>query len=1322
MSDPNNYSVGWICAIRQEYVAAQAFLDEKHEPPEYLSLHDNNDYSLGRIGKHNVAIAVLPYGEYGLASAAGVARDMLHSFPNIRIGLMVGIGGGAPSPKHDIRLGDVVVGISSNGSGGVFQYDYGETLQGQGQGFKRMMFLNKPPWVLLAAASGLMAQHESEGNQLANAVTRVLDGKPKLRQKYGRPRISSDRLYKSSVVHSSGDGEGCLAACGDDPRNLVNRTERTDEDDDPVVHYGLIASANQLMADALTRDSLIAKEDVLCFETEAAGLINHFPCLIIRGVCDYSDSHKNHEWQGYAAMTAAAYAKALLCRIASNKLEAENRIKDKLSDLADFSLQHLAVAQDHVQVAKEFAKERLSESYQMCHQLFRLTVSDKDVTYEWYKDVVEERVEGTCMWFLHHENFQKWLQQESGPLVVTADPGCGKSVLAKYLIDRVLPSSATVCYFFFKDQDQNTVRQALCAILHQLFIQKPELIEHAMARLRVDGTGLVNSTESLWNVLRNAVNDIQAGAVIIVLDALDECAESEFQNLMKNIEAQFSEMHLGQGKLRYLLTCRPYEQLVSRFRHLRNNFPNIHIPGEEESDTISEEINCVITYRTEQLSKKKNLSSEIKNHLKFKLCSTPHRTYLWVFFIFDYLDKEVFKKTFKEVNSLITTLPRNINEAYEQILNRSKDHPMVRKAMCIILVANRPLTLSEMNVAVSIDNTVITFEGLDLEDENCFESRLRSWCGLFITIYQGKVYFIHQTARDFLLADSAPPGFVPSGLRWEHSITNEEAQTVLANLCVFYLELFNSIAAVSEGDQLTTSYTFSDYAAKNWNTHVNAANTIDIEAILHYIIRICDMNLNSYSAWFDLFWSATGLQPTKNFTSLMLASYSGHTAAAKFWLESGHNIEARDTAYSRTPLLWATIEGRDTVVKLLIEKGADIDAREHGRTSLSWAVYKGYESIIKLLLDANADTEARDTSNGQTPLIYAVKQGHEAIVKLLLEKKADIEARDALFGQTPLMWAADERHDAIVKLLLENGADIEAKDNTYGQTSLLTAVNKGSDTILKVLLQNGANTEVKNKGGWTPLSSAAARNHTTIVKLLLEWNTHIEIENTNIQTALFWAIKRREVDVVGLLLNHGLDINARNDNGLTALLLAIQCGNVLIVEMLLSRGAGIEESDKERQTPVIWAIKERHKVIINLLLKQKACVNVRDIHGQTPLHFAVLWGHAPTVQLLLQLGADVDASANDGQTPLIKAIKLGWMTIVDLLLNYGADVDKPDIHGQTPLVWALKKNKKDIVDMLWTEERLVRARKRLLGDDPSSSLSTVLEYMKTYCSSTENRH
>ena len=326
MSNPEDYTVGWICAISTEYVAAQAFLDEKHEGPEYVSPNDNNDYTLGKVGKHNVVIAVLPHGEYGISSATGVAKDMLHSFPNVRIGLMVGIGGGAPNSKHDIRLGDVVVSASGDGKGGVFQYDFGKTIQDQD--FQDTGFLNQPPTILRAVVNGLKAQYEIDGHQLEEAISSIFERKPRLQKKYRRPKPSSDKLYQAGVTHPLNDNSSCTVVCGDDPAKLVWRQERAEDEDNLAIHYGLIASANQLMRDALVRDRLAAEKDVLCFEMEAAGLMNHFPCLVIRGICDYSDTHKNKDWQGYAAMAAAAYAKDLLCRIPPNKVEAEKKISE----------------------------------------------------------------------------------------------------------------------------------------------------------------------------------------------------------------------------------------------------------------------------------------------------------------------------------------------------------------------------------------------------------------------------------------------------------------------------------------------------------------------------------------------------------------------------------------------------------------------------------------------------------------------------------------------------------------------------------------------------------------------------------------------------------------------------------------------------------------------------------------------------------------------------------------------------------------------------------------------------------------------------------
>jgi hypothetical protein len=199
-------------------------------------------------------------------------------------------------PWHGIcrpAIGDIVVSAPRDGKGGVFQYDFGKTIQDQS--FQPTGFLNQPPMVLRTAVNGLKAQYERKGHQLEEAINSILEENPRLRPKYKRPNPSSDRLYQSGVVHPANDKASCTAACSNDPSSLVFRHSRTEHEDNPAIHYSLVASANQLMKDALIRDRLAAEKDVLCFEIEAAGLMNHFPCLVIRGICDYSDSHKNKE-------------------------------------------------------------------------------------------------------------------------------------------------------------------------------------------------------------------------------------------------------------------------------------------------------------------------------------------------------------------------------------------------------------------------------------------------------------------------------------------------------------------------------------------------------------------------------------------------------------------------------------------------------------------------------------------------------------------------------------------------------------------------------------------------------------------------------------------------------------------------------------------------------------------------------------------------------------------------------------------------------------------------------------------------------------------
>jgi nucleoside phosphorylase len=309
-----DYTVGWVCALTIELVAAEEMLDEEHETPTY-NVHDPNIYTCGRIGEHNVVIACLPKGHIGTESAAAVAAQMNLTFTSTRFGLMVGIGGGVPSDT-DVRLGDVVVSEPRKTHGGVIQYDSGKATL---TGFERVRSLNSPPMILLGAVGKLQAKRMRKRGNMFEYLSKLAD-----LPDFGRESVGPDVLFEAKYDHVGG-----LTCSECEQGRSVARKARRQE---VVVHYGTIASGNQVIKNAAERDRLSAElGGVLCFEMEAAGLMNRFPCLVVRGICDYADSHKNKQWQMYAAGTAAAYAKEILSVIPSEQVEAEQKIVDVLS-------------------------------------------------------------------------------------------------------------------------------------------------------------------------------------------------------------------------------------------------------------------------------------------------------------------------------------------------------------------------------------------------------------------------------------------------------------------------------------------------------------------------------------------------------------------------------------------------------------------------------------------------------------------------------------------------------------------------------------------------------------------------------------------------------------------------------------------------------------------------------------------------------------------------------------------------------------------------------------------------------------------------------
>jgi nucleoside phosphorylase len=233
-----------------------------------------------------------------------VATQLLNDSPSIRFGLLVGVGGGVPDLPNeiDIRLGDIVVSKPTKTAGGVVHHDMGkETLNG----FEQTGTLNKPPAILQAAVQQLVAQHELEDSHVPLYLSKMVEKFSKMKEKY------------TSVVRDRHQGGKTCSSC--DSSQVVRRPPRLSSS--PFIYYGMIGSTNRVVKNAAQWEKFKSGDlDITCVEMEAAGLMDSFPCLVIRGVCDYADSHKNKKWQPYAAATAAAYMKEILSVIPAQEV------------------------------------------------------------------------------------------------------------------------------------------------------------------------------------------------------------------------------------------------------------------------------------------------------------------------------------------------------------------------------------------------------------------------------------------------------------------------------------------------------------------------------------------------------------------------------------------------------------------------------------------------------------------------------------------------------------------------------------------------------------------------------------------------------------------------------------------------------------------------------------------------------------------------------------------------------------------------------------------------------------------------------------------
>ncbi|KAB8224488.1 hypothetical protein BDV33DRAFT_233428 [Aspergillus novoparasiticus] len=298
----SEFTIGWVCTVLKEYIASRQVLDDIYDEATPASKEISSYYTLGRIGGHKVVICCcLPADQSGMVSAPRVMDDMQKRFTSMRFVFNVGIAGGAPSSKYDVRLGDVIIGTR------VVQHRF---RKGTSDGFIFAGHSLSPPRALLHAVTALKTRL-FYGLDLSESFENAYTRSPTIEATFRRPEARTDRLYKSQFVHTNECD--CLKECPRQSSEIIERQARQDHRIE--VHDGVIALVEKDIKDAVSRDQLTSELDALCFDRETSELCDSVSCIPIRGICSYSDSHGNEQWNGYAAAAAAVCARELLLTI-----------------------------------------------------------------------------------------------------------------------------------------------------------------------------------------------------------------------------------------------------------------------------------------------------------------------------------------------------------------------------------------------------------------------------------------------------------------------------------------------------------------------------------------------------------------------------------------------------------------------------------------------------------------------------------------------------------------------------------------------------------------------------------------------------------------------------------------------------------------------------------------------------------------------------------------------------------------------------------------------------------------------------------------------
>ncbi|CAF9907440.1 MAG: hypothetical protein GOMPHAMPRED_005107 [Gomphillus americanus] len=1072
-----DYRIAWICALHIEYTAALAVLDERHA--DLTGIEDGNVYSCGTVAGHNVVIACLPNGIYGTTSAAVVATRLLSTFRNIELSLMVGIGGGVPG-AHDLRLGDVVVSVPIPDCAAVVQYDFGKTTASGHP--ERKGYLNKPKLKLLTAVTKLRAIHDLKPARTPGIIGAALKNQTLVNAGYTYPGSLKDPLTRSGCIHFDKQKKSmvCGSYCSEQkPQRIENN---------PKIHYGPIASGNQVMKNSRVRDEIAEPLGILCFEMEAAGLMDDLQCLVVRGICDYCDGRKDDSFQKYAALVAAAYTKELLIMIPRST--SQNQL------YADLERTRLGMAR------------QIMEYLKFDEASFR-------------QDAIKNPHADTCQWLPEHPIYKAWLDdsrsvEHHGLLWIKGKPGAGKSTIMKVALSSQ-PSDVVVISHFFNARgsaiEKSTIGMYRALIL-QLFQRIPILqnsIDFRALPDRFEDWSLVVLQDLFVRTMKSVGNQTR---LFCFVDALDEVEEDDIRDMLGSFTELGRFTSHNQLQFRVCFSSRYYPEISVRFGL------------EIRLDIVHAHLNDIKTYIDAELLIRQTNERQAADlqEIKDLLLSKSSGIFLWVVLVVRILRKEYDSGRIAGMRKKLLVLPTGLKELFRDVaLKDPENNAEFLLSLQLILHVFRPLGVDEYFYAMQHDQDTVTEpwnpESITLADMERHVTSSSKGLAEAVTIYLPdlgvsqnftsnkletylvpRVQFIHESVRDFLTDEASMtsiwPGFKElnlshsharirdlcydymirngrTGLRYgpgNHYPSSENSRVFHSNKPFPFMSystsciLHHANIACSYGNSAKQIFQDEDLLGLLPGDDDPSGNLVRIliDSKLGYLLRLEMIYLECLddklrSALVDHALSqrnkdalegllkkpcSKAVQLTNDFTCLSKRQYADVAVFAVVFrqivileeLLSSTNALMSQPVCSLA-LLTAAQEGQEDVVRLLPQHGPDLQATR--QTCLAAFCEEGYKSTPMFMGHILTHFDE------YTALTVASRYGHLKIINILLDAGADINwPMHAVYGsRTALQIAQIFRKSHIVAVLKARGAvdpDLQSvtDSNTDGDLSV----------------------------------------------------------------------------------------------------------------------------------------------------------------------------------------------------------------------------------------------------------------------------------------------